>query len=260
MSQSRAPAAAPLVGLSCDARELGPHPFHVVGDKYIRAVSHGARCQPLLIPALGDWWEIDSLLDRLDGLFLTGSPSNLHPSHYGLPDAMITPPLDTGRDATTLPLLKRALARGLPVFAVCRGFQELNVALGGTLHPRVQEVAGKMDHRDPEHEPVEVQYAPVHKVALTPGGAFACITGQGEMMVNSLHQQGIDRLAPGLAVEATAPDGLVEGVRYTGGPGFAIGVQWHPEWRFWENPPYQALLAAFGDAVRAYAGGTVRPA
>lgn len=254
MTIATKPAHRPLVGLSCDARELGQHPFHVVGDKYIRGVSHGAGCQPVLIPALGDWWDVEGLLDRLDGLLLTGSPSNLHPSHYGLPDEMVTPPLDPHRDATTLPLLKGALARGLPVFAICRGFQELNVALGGTLHPRVQEVPGLMDHRDPEHEPVEVQYAPVHKVALTPGGAFARITGQTEIMVNSLHQQGINRLAPGLAVEATAPDGLIEGVRVEGA-GFAIGVQWHPEWRFWENPPYAALLAAFGDAVRDYANG-----
>lgn len=252
---STAPKSAPLVGLPCDARELGPHPFHVVGDKYIRAVSHGAGCQPMLIPALGDWWDVDSLLDRLDGLFLTGSPSNLHPRHYGLPDTMITPPLDTDRDATTLPLLKGALARGLPLFAVCRGFQEMNVALGGTLYPRVQEVPGRMDHREPKEAPIEVQYAPAHKVVLAPGGLFAQVTGQTEMMVNSLHQQGIDRLAPGLTVEATAPDGQIEGIRLTDGPGFAIGVQWHPEWHFWENPPYAALLTAFGDAVRAYAAG-----
>lgn len=250
---STAPKSAPLVGLPCDARELGPHPFHVVGDKYIRAVSHGAGCQPLLIPALGDWWDVDSLLDRLDGLFLTGSPSNLHPRHYGLPDEMVTPPLDTDRDATTLPLLKAALARGLPIFAVCRGFQEMNVALGGTLYPRVQEVPGRMDHREPKEAPIEVQYAPAHTVALTPDGLFARVTGQAEMMVNSLHQQGIDRLAPGLVVEATAPDGQIEGIRLADGPGFAIGTQWHPEWRFWENPAYAALLSTFGDAVRAYA-------
>lgn len=243
----------PLVGLPCDARDLGPHPFHVVGDKYIRAVSHGARCQPLLIPALGDWWDADALLDRLDGLLFTGSPSNLDPAHYGLPPVMSTPPLDPARDATTLPLLKAALRRGIPVFAICRGFQELNVALGGTLYPRVQEVPGRLDHREPKEVPIAVQYAPVHPVTLTPGGLFARITGVDFIQVNSLHQQGIDRLAPGLAAEAVAPDGLVEGVRYTDGPGFAIGVQWHPEWRFWENPAYAALLSAFGDAVRDYA-------
>ncbi|MFV3127428.1 gamma-glutamyl-gamma-aminobutyrate hydrolase family protein [Niveispirillum sp. KHB5.9] len=253
MTQPSPAARKPLVGLPCDARELGPHPFHVVGDKYIRAVSHGAGCQPLLIPALGDWWDVDGLLDRLDGLFMTGSPSNLHPGHYGLPDDMVTPPLDPARDATTLPLLKAALARGIPVFAVCRGFQEMNVALGGTLYPRIQEVPGRMDHREPKEAPVAVQYAPVHPVALTPDGHFARVTGMAEMMVNSLHQQGIDRIADSLAVEAVAPDGQIEGVRYTGGPGFAWGVQWHPEWRFWENPPYAALLTAFGDAVRKYA-------
>ncbi|QJE74128.1 gamma-glutamyl-gamma-aminobutyrate hydrolase family protein [Aerophototrophica crusticola] len=246
-------ASRPLVAIPADAREIGPHPFHVVGDKYIRAVSHGADCLPFLLPALGDWFDVAAVLDRVDGLFLTGSPSNLHPRHYGLPDELATPPFDPHRDATTLPLLKAALDRGMPVFVVCRGFQELNVALGGTLHPRVQEVPGLMDHREDKDQPVEVQYGPAHTVRLTPGGRFAQLTGRAELTVNSLHQQGIDRLAPGLDVEATAPDGLVEGVSVRGHP-FALGTQWHPEWRFWEDPASTALFAAFGQAVRDFAG------
>lgn len=246
-------ASRPLVAIPADAREIGPHPFHVVGDKYVRAVSHGAGCLPFLLPALGDWFDVAEVLDRVDGLFLTGSPSNLHPKHYGLPDELATPPVDPHRDATTLPLLRAALDRGMPVFVVCRGFQELNVALGGTLHPRVQEVPGLRDHREDKDQPVEVQYGPAHPVRLTQGGRFAALTGQSELTVNSLHQQGIDRLAPGLDVEATAPDGLVEGVSVRGHP-FALGTQWHPEWRFWEDPASTALFAAFGQAVRDHAG------
>lgn len=245
----------PLVGIPADAKEIGPHPYHLVGDKYVRAVSEGAGCLPVLLPALGDWYDPDEVIGRLDGLFFTGSASNVHPSRYGAePDTHSVPPHDHARDATTLPLLHRALAARLPVFAVCRGFQELNVVMGGTLHPRVHDVPGLMDHREDRTAPVEVQYAPAHPVRLTPGGRFAAITGRAEIMVNTVHGQGIDRLGAGLAVEATAPDGLVEAVRVEDHP-FALAVQWHPEWRFWEDAASTALLQAFGAAVRAFAAG-----
>ena len=248
----------PLVAIPADLKEVGPHPYHVVGDKYVRAVSDGAGCLPLLLPALGGWYDLDDLIGRIDGLFFTGSPSNVHPAHYGAAaDTHSVPPHDPARDATTLPLLRRALDAGLPVFAVCRGFQELNVVMGGTLHPMVHAVPGLMDHREDKTAPVEVQYAPAHPVRLTPGGAFARITGRTELMVNSVHGQGLDRLGAGLAVEATAPDGLVEAVRVEGHP-FALAVQWHPEWRFRDDPASTALFSAFGEAVRARAGG--RPA
>jgi len=239
----------PLIGIPADAKEIGPHPYHVVGDKYIRAVSEGAGALPLLIPALGDWYDIRDLVGRLDGLFFTGSPSNVHPSLYGLEADRMVPPHDPARDATTLPLLRAALDRDLPVFAVCRGFQELNVVMGGTLHPKVHEVPGLMDHREDKTAPLAVQYGPAHPVGLTPDGLIARATGRTEIMVNSVHGQGIDRLGGGLAVEATAPDGLVEAVRVEGAR-FALAVQWHPEWRFWEDAPSAALLRAFGGALR----------
>lgn len=246
-------ARAPLVGIPADLKDIGPHPNHVVGDKYIRAVSEGAGCLPLLIPALGDWYDVDDLLGRLDGLFFTGSVSNVHPARYGAaPDSHSVPPHDPARDATTLPLLRRALDRGLPVFAVCRGFQELNVVMGGTLHPRVHDVPGLMDHREDKTAPLEVQYGPAHPVALTSGGAFARITGRDALTVNSVHGQGIRDLGAGLTVEATAPDGLVEAVSVTGHP-FALAVQWHPEWRFWEDAASTALFRAFGEAARSFA-------
>ncbi|HYC03023.1 MAG TPA: gamma-glutamyl-gamma-aminobutyrate hydrolase family protein [Azospirillaceae bacterium] len=246
------PTALPLVGIPADHRMMGHHPFHVAGDKYIRAVSEGAGALPMIVPALGDWYDPEALVARLDGLLFTGSPSNVHPTHYqGAPSAEGTLH-DRERDATTLPLLKAAIAADLPVLCICRGFQELNVALGGTLHQRVQELPGMMDHREDYDAPVETQYAPVHAVSLTPGGRLARITGRTQLTVNSLHQQGIDRLAPGLVVEATAPDGLIEAVRVEKSS-FALGFQWHPEWRFWENAPMAAVLTAFGDAVRARA-------
>lgn len=253
----------PVIGVPCCDRAIGAHPFHVAGAKYVEAAAAGANGLPWLIPALGGGLDVDTLLDRLDGLLLTGSPSNVHPARYhDAPDNVDCAPYDEARDATTLPLIAGALARGLPILAICRGFQELNVALGGTLHPRVHEVAGFMDHREPKDQPPEVQYAPRHAVRLIAGGRLAGLAGgaaeiladgSAEIMVNSLHGQGIDRLAPRLTVEATAPDGLIEAVAVTNHP-FAIGAQWHPEWRFQDNPFSTALFAAFGAAARAYAG------
>lgn len=243
----------PLVGIPACARTLGAHPFHVTGDKYIRAVSDGAGALPLLIPALGDSLDLADLVDRLDGLLITGSASNVAPHLYGGPPSADGTLHDPARDATTLPLIRLALEKGVPLLGICRGFQELNVALGGTLHQRVHEVPGLSDHREDDTAPVEVQYGPAHPVRLTPGGLLARLAGRGEVTVNSVHGQGIDRLAPGLAVEATAPDGLVEAVRVADAPAFAAAVQWHPEWRFWEDPLSAALFAAFGDAAAARA-------
>lgn len=245
----------PLIGIPCCARTLGAHPFHIAGDKYVRAVSDGAGALPLLVPALGDAIDPAELLSRLDGLMLTGSPSNVEPRHYGGPASAEGTLHDAERDATTLPLIRAALDMGVPLLGICRGFQELNVALGGTLHQRVQEVPGMLDHREDKTAPVEVQYAKAHPVRLAADGLLARITGAAELRVNSVHAQGIDRLAAGLAVEATAPDGLVEAVRVEGASAFALAVQWHPEWRFWEDPPSAALFAAFGDAARARAEG-----
>ncbi len=239
----------PLVGIPACARMMGAHPFHVTGDKYIRAVSDGAGALPLLVPALGDGLDIMDLVARLDGILVTGSASNVEPHRYGGPPSAEGTLHDPARDATTLPLIRAALAAGVPLLGICRGFQELNVALGGTLHQRVHEVAGLSDHREDTTAPLEVQYGPAHPVRLAPGGVLARLAGSGEVRVNSVHGQGIDRLAPGLAVEATAPDGLVEAVRVEAAPAFALAVQWHPEWRFWEDPVSTALFAAFGAAA-----------
>ena len=241
--------APPLVGIPCCAKQVGAHPFHAVGDKYVRAVSDGAACLPMLIPALGELYDVGDLVSRVDGLLITGSPSNIEPERYGGPQSDPTTAHDPARDATTLPLIRAALDVGLPMLAICRGLQELNVALGGTLHQKVHEVPGRIDHRADDTLPLDVQYGPAHPVWLIPGGRLRRLFGVDEITVNSIHSQGVDRLAPGLAVEAVAPDGQVEAVRVDGAAAFALAVQWHPEWRFWDDTHSTRLLQAFGQAV-----------
>lgn len=243
----------PLIGVVACIKQFGPHPFHAAGDKYVRAVSDGAGGLPFLIPALGDWYDLVELIDRLDGLMLTGSPSDVEPHIYTDEPRNPGSVYDPQRDATTLPLIRAAIDRGLPLLAICRGIQELNVALGGTLHQRVHEVPGKLDHRSRKGEPLEVRYGPAHPVALKPAGVLHGMAGQESVMVNSLHGQGINRIAPGLEVEATAPDGIVEAVAVRGAKAFALGIQWHPEWRCQENPFSMAIFSAFGTAARARA-------
>jgi putative glutamine amidotransferase len=228
---------------------VGKHPFHMVGEKYARAVMEAAEAAPLLIPSLAEELGFDELLERLDGLLFTGSPSNVEPHHYqGTPSAPGTLH-DPARDATTLPLIRKAVYAGVPVFGICRGFQEMNVAFGGTLHQHVQEISGRMDHREDTDAPLETQYAPVHAVKIEPGCLFADIVGAGTFQVNSLHSQGIDKLAPALHADAVAPDGQIEAVSMPSAKGFLLGVQWHPEWRWSEDELSRAIFGAFAEAL-----------
>jgi putative glutamine amidotransferase len=246
------PNPRPTIGIPACVREVRETPFHVVGAKYIRAVAEAAGGLPLLIPALGPAVDPGELVTRFDGLLITGSPSNVEPHHYDGEPSVEGTLHDAERDATTLPLLRAALSAGLPILAICRGIQELNVAMGGTLHQRVHELPGRLNHRSPPGT-VEEKYAhQAHSVALTAGGLFERLAGTREIMVNSLHSQGIDRLASGLVVEAVAPDGQIEAVRVSGAA-FALGVQWHPEFRVADNAFSAALFAAFGDACGARA-------
>jgi putative glutamine amidotransferase len=199
---------------------------------------------------LGDGADPGDLFDHLDGILLTGGPSNVAPHHYGGAPSRPETVLDPQRDATTLPLIRAAVERAMPLLAICRGFQELNVAFGGSLHQHLHEVPGRIDHRRDRAATFPEQYAPRHPVALTPGGELAGLSGALEIEVNSLHAQGIDRIGEGLVVEAVAPDGTIEAARVEGAAAFAIGVQWHPEWRVLEKPDYAALFAAFGEATR----------
>lgn len=243
-------SARPLIGLPADHRMIGPHPFHVAGEKYARALLEAAGAVPLIVPALAADLNADALLERLDGLLLTGSPSNVEPHHYAGAPSVPGTLHDPVRDATTLPLIRAAVAGAVPVLGICRGCQEINVAFGGTLHQRVQEVAGCLDHRADPTQPLEVQYGPAHEVTLEPDGVLYALAGTARVRVNSLHSQGIDRLGEGLQVEARAPDCLIEAFRVTTAPAFALAVQWHPEWRVMDNPFSRALFAAFGAACR----------
>jgi len=249
----------PVVGIPCDVYQQGLHPHHGCGEKYINALAHGAGVRPVLLPAVGAGTDLaplsdichpDEVLDSIDGLLLTGNISNVDPHYYG-EESYPGNLLDPQRDATTLPLILRAIERGIPLFAICRGFQELNVALGGSLHQKVHEVSGMLDHREDSSLPREGQYDYAHEVELCEGGLLHSLAGIDRVPVNSVHGQGIHRLADGLVVEATAPDGLIEAARLPGEGRFVLGVQFHPEWRYQRDSFYSALFEAFGDAIRA---------
>jgi len=241
----------PLVGISADKTMMGVHPSHTVGEKYIAAVVDGSQALAMLLPALGNRQAAADILAKVDGLLFTGSYSNVEPHRYG-GDASVPGTLhDAARDATTLPLLAAAIDAGVPVLAVCRGFQEMNVVFGGTLHQSVHAVAGLNDHRENKEDELDVQYAPSHSIALIEGGLLQRLAaGANEARVNSLHGQGVERLGNGLAAEATAPDGLIEAVSVRNARAFALGVQWHPEWKHASDALSTAIFRAFGDACR----------
>jgi putative glutamine amidotransferase len=243
----------PVIGVPADRRMVDPHPFHMAGEKYVQALVDGADGLPFIIPALGDPLDVDEIIANIDGILLTGSPSNVEPYHYeGQPSEPGTLH-DPHRDALTLPLAKRAMEQGVPLLAVCRGHQELNVVLGGTLHQKVHEVPGYHNHKENSDDPLEVQYGPSHAVNLVPGGILHNLAGTGTVMVNSLHSQGVARLANGVSVEALADDGLVEAFKVDGAKGFTLSVQWHPEWRVTLDDFSMAIFRTFGNACRAYA-------
>jgi putative glutamine amidotransferase len=236
-----------IVGIPACAKTHSDLAFHQTPVRYAQAVLNGVGALPVLIPALGE--PMLGLLDDLSGLLLPGSPSNVHPSHYAGEESETPDFHDLERDHTTLPLIRGAIARGIPVLAICRGIQELNVALGGSLIQRVHARLGFSDHRGGQGT-METRYGPKHPIAVT--GSLARIIGAALIQVNSVHGQAIDRLGEGLVVEARAPDGTIEAVALPSAPGWVLGVQWHPEWAFALNPHSVAIFAAFGEACRAY--------
>ncbi len=244
------PADKPLVLVPACNRQVGLHPYHIAGKKYVDFVRL-AGCLPMVVPNAADE-DVDALLALADGVLLTGSPSNVHPRHFDEEVHNPALPLDPDRDGWTLPFIPKVLARGLPLFAICRGAQETNVALGGTLHQAVQEVAGYDDHRARSDVDVGIQYGLAHEVELMPGGVLPRIVDLSRFEVNSVHGQGVARLASGLHVEARAPDGLVEAFSDPRASGFNMCVQWHPEWQASDNAVSVQLARAFGDACRTY--------
>jgi putative glutamine amidotransferase len=247
---ARAPRITPLIALPGDKREFDDYRWHGVVETYLRAITAGVGGIPVIVPSLADAIDIDALLDRVDGVLLTGSRTNIHPERYGAVADPRAEPHDPARDAMTLPLIKAAIQRGIPLFAICRGMQELNVALGGSLFSEVQELEGRSDHRAPKSDVRDERFAIRQEVFMTPGGMLSRIFGADKVQVNSLHRQAIDRLGDGLTVEAVASDGTIEAVRVADAPAFALGVQWHPEYWVDRDDPSKKLFAAFGEAIR----------
>ncbi len=243
----------PLVGLPADTYENSGFLFHSLGDKYVRALAEVSHVLAVMIPSMIEAVNLDALLDHFDGVLMTGAVSNVHPPHYGEQPTTDHEPYDHARDGVTLKLIRAVIDRGIPLLCICRGFQELNVALGGTLEAELQNVPGRIDHRAPTGAALEVRYGPKHSIAITKGGMLERIIGKTETMVNSIHRQGIKQISPQLVAEAVAPDGIIEAVSVKGSRAFAFGTQWHPEYRAAENPDSTKLFNAFGDAVRAHA-------
>jgi Predicted glutamine amidotransferases len=239
----------PVVGLLCDRRRLDDLDTHLVFETYITAIRDGVGALPVLLPALEAPLDPADILDAVDGLLFPGSPSNVNPALYGGAEACEPKWEDQARDSLAMPLLKAAIARRIPVLCICRGLQELNVALGGTLHQQVHTVPGRFDHREDQTKPQDVQWGLAHDVTVTEGGLLHRLTGLAGFAVNSLHGQGIDRLASPLKEEARAMDGQIEAVSAKAEGGFLLGVQWHPEWRWAANPVSQAIFAAFAQAL-----------
>ena len=229
----------------------------LVAETNLRAVAEVAGALPMTFAGSPDITEIGSLLEVVDGVLLTGARANVHPSRFGTEPHPRYEPYDTQRDALALALVEACVARGVPLFGICRGFQEMNVAFGGSLHPEIRELPGRVNHRMPRlatgemHPDRAVVFADRHEVRLVPGGAFARLLGQETIRVNSLHGQGILQPGERVVVEGVAEDGTIEAIRIADAPGFALGVQWHAEYDPQRNPVNRALFQAFGEAVSA---------
>jgi putative glutamine amidotransferase len=233
-------------------------PAQRVGERNLRAVADVVGALPLIFAGSPEITDIDALLAVVDGVLLTGARANVHPTRFGVEPHASYEPYDEPRDALALELVTTCVERGVPLLGVCRGFQEMNVAFGGTLHPEIRELPGRMNHRMPRlpngdiHPDQAVIYGDRHDIHLTPGGVFATIFGNETVRVNSLHGQGI--LEPGkrVVVEGLADDGTIEAIRISGAKGFALGAQWHAEYDPQSNPVNRALFQAFGEAVTAH--------
>lgn len=241
----------PIVGITCCSSLNGIHHQQVVGDKYIRALMDGSEVIPVLIPSFGE--AMLEILPHLDGIYLTGSYSNMEPHHFGGAELGVDMPRDPNRDNTNLALLRKAVELKIPVLGICRGFQEMNVALGGTLHQQVFELDNMIEHREDKSLTIDEQYDLSHDLNLSEDGILSTImAGELTQQINSLHGQGVDKLASSLKVEGTAPDGLIEAFSLANNTSYYLGLQWHPEWKIAENPFYAEIFKSFGEACRKY--------
>ncbi len=242
----------PLIAVTSDIKFIDIYDWHAAPRTYVDAVTKHARATPIIVPSLESDSDIDRILQSVDGVLLTGARSNVHPPNYGEQPSKAHEPYDHSRDATTLPLARKAIQLGIPLLAICRGIQELNVALGGTLSTEIQEEEGRMDHRGEDDVHVDIRFEITHDIHIEEGSCLAEILGTGPVPVNSLHRQAIEIPATNLAVEASAPDGTIEAVSVIGAKSFALGLQWHPEYWADTDAPSSKIFKAFGDAARKH--------
>ncbi len=246
----------PVIGIIGNSAFLGEdYPVHAGGTMNCEAIGRVAGAVPLIIPSDPALVSVAELLELCDGFLLTGGRPNIHPEEYGEAETPAHGDFDRARDAMTLPLIRACVARGQPFLGICRGFQEVNVAMGGSLYPEIRDLPGRMNHRMPPDGTVEEKFALRHPVRLTPGGVFARLLGADEVMTNSLHGQGIARPGPRIVIEGVAPDGTPEAIYVKDAPGFTLSVQWHPEWNAAGDPVSRPLFEAFGRAAAAWAAG-----
>ncbi|MFN3953772.1 MAG: gamma-glutamyl-gamma-aminobutyrate hydrolase family protein [Pararhodobacter sp.] len=244
----------PVVGVIGNSYLINDqYPAHAGGTMNSQAVAEVSGALPLLVPADPRFVSVDELLEVCDGFLLTGGRPNVHPEEYGEPETPAHGAFDRGRDAIVLPLVRACIARGQPFLGVCRGFQEVNVALGGTLHPEIRDLPGRMNHRMPPDGTLEEKFALRHSVRFAEGGPFHRLLGAVEVMTNSLHGQGIKTPGARIVIDGHAPDGTPEALFIRDAPGFALAVQWHPEWNAAHDPVSRPLFTAFGAAVRDWA-------
>lgn len=244
----------PLVGVIANTQIIdNRYPVQACGSRSVESVAEAAGAMPLIFPSLPDVVDVEELLSRVDGVLLTGARPNVHPTEYGAAPHEAYEPYDPSRDAVALPLVRMAVEMGVPLLGVCRGFQEMAVAYGSTLHPEIRDLPGRMNHRMPKDETdMEVIFKPRHTVRLEAGGIFARLFGSEEIFVNSLHGQGLEEPGERVTVEGRAEDTTPEAISIKGAPGFALGVQWHAEYRSIHNEVNRKLFEAFGEALRTY--------
>ena len=246
----------PVVGVIGNAHLMdNRYQVQAVGERNLKAVANVANALPVMFAGSPDITDISGILDVVDGVLLTGGRANVHPSYFGVEACEAYEPYDQRRDALALALIEACVDRGVPIFGICRGMQEMNVAFGGSLHPEIREIPGRMNHRMPRlengeiHPDINVIFADRHDVSLVSGGTFATLLGRDTIRVNSLHGQGV--LDPGkrVVIEGVAEDGTVEAIRIAEAPGFALGVQWHAEYDPHKNEINRTLFKAFGEAL-----------
>ena len=243
----------PVVGIIGNSYLINDqYPAQAAGTMNVEAVAKVCQAVPLIVPALGDLIDVSELMTVCDGFVFTGARPNVHPEEYGQEETEAHGAFDRDRDRLTLPLIRACVEAGVPVLGICRGFQEFNVAFGGTLHPEIRDLPGRMNHRMPPDGTLEEKFELRHTVKVTPDGPFAEVFGQDEVFVNTLHGQGIDAPGSRIVIDGYAPDGTPEAIYVSDAPGFTLAVQWHPEWNAEADPVSRPLFAAFGAAVREH--------